>query len=113
VKRNRFIALDGAVKSVNRALEAKARDLAGLKGYVTNLAACPDGTQVTAGFVIGSYHRLFEIEKSFRMSKSDLQARPIYHRKRDSIEAHLTICSRPWRSAGGSKHGRAGQSGSS
>ena len=25
------------------------------------------------------------------MSKSDLQARPIYHRKRDSIEAHLTI----------------------
>jgi hypothetical protein len=25
------------------------------------------------------------------MAKSDLQARPIYHRKRDSIEAHLTI----------------------
>jgi hypothetical protein len=43
VKRNRFIALDGAVKSANRELEAKARDLAGLKGYVTNLAACPDG----------------------------------------------------------------------
>ena len=91
VKRNRFIALDGAAKSVNRELEAKARNLAGLKGYVTNLAACPDGTPVTADFVIGSYHRLFEIEKSFRMSKSDLQARPIYHRKRDSIEAHLTI----------------------
>lgn len=31
------------------------------------------------------------LEKSFRMSKHDLQARPIYHRKRDSIEAHLTI----------------------
>ena len=29
--------------------------------------------------------------ESFRMSKSDLQARPIYHHKRDSIEAHLTI----------------------
>jgi transposase len=41
--------------------------------------------------VIGAYHRLFEIERSFRMVKSDLQARPIYHRKRDSIEAHLTI----------------------
>ena len=91
VKRNRFIALDGAVKSVNRELEAKARDLAGLKGYVTNLAACPDGTPVTPEFVIGSYHELLNIEKSFRMSKSDLQARPIYHRKRDSIEAHLTI----------------------
>jgi len=91
VKRNRFIALDGAVKSVNRELEAKARDLAGLKGYLTNLAACPDGTPVTAEFVISSHRRLFEIEKSFRMSQSDLQARPIYHRKRDSIEAHLTI----------------------
>jgi transposase len=91
VKRNRFIALDGAVKSVNRELEAKARDLAGLKGYVTNLTACPDGTPVTPEFVISSYHELWNIEKSFRMSKSDLQARPIYHRKRDSIEAHLTI----------------------
>jgi len=91
VKRNRFIALDGAAKSVNRELEAKARDLAGLKGYVTNLAACPDGGPVTADFVIGSYHQLWNIGKSFRMSKSDLQARPVYHRKRDSIEAHLTI----------------------
>ena len=38
------IAFDDAVKSVNRQFEAKARDLAGLKGYATNLAACPDGT---------------------------------------------------------------------
>jgi len=91
VKRNRFIKLDGAAKSVNRELEAKARDLAGLKGYITNLAACPDGTPVTPDFVIGSYRRLFEIEKSFRMAKSDLQARPVYHHLRDSIEAHLTI----------------------
>jgi hypothetical protein len=29
--------------------------------------------------------------KAFRISESDLQARPIYHRKGDSIEAHLTI----------------------
>jgi len=91
VKRNRFIQLSGATKSVNRELEEKARTLAGIKGYVTNLAACPDGTPVTAEFVIASYHQLFQIEKSFRMAKSDLQARPIYHRKRDSIEAHLTI----------------------
>ena len=47
VKRSRFIALDGAVKSVNRDLEAKARDLAGLKGYVTNLA--PRRAAVAAG----------------------------------------------------------------
>ena len=91
VKRNRFIRLTGATRTVNRDLEAKARALAGLKGYVTNLAACPDGTPVTPEFVIGSYHQLFQIERSFRMAKSDLQARPVYHRTRDSIEAHLTI----------------------
>jgi hypothetical protein len=91
VKRNRFIQLSGATKSVNRGLEQKARALAGLKGYITNLQACPDGTPVAAEFVISSYHQLFQIEKSFRMAKSDLQARPIYHRTRDSIEAHLTI----------------------
>ena len=76
---------------MNRELEEKARALAGIKGYVTNLRACPDGTPVTAEFVISACHQLFQIEKSFRMAKSDLQARPVYHRKRDSIEAHLTI----------------------
>ena len=40
---------------------------------------------------MGAYHQLWQIEKSFRMSKRDLRARPIYHHKRDSIEAHLTI----------------------
>jgi hypothetical protein len=57
---------------------------------VTNLAACPEGRPVTAEFVIDAYHRLFQIEKSFRISKPDLAARPIYHHQRDSIEAHLT-----------------------
>jgi transposase len=41
--------------------------------------------------VIDAYHRLFHIEKSFRMSKHDLRARPIYHHKRESIDAHLTV----------------------
>jgi Transposase DDE domain len=91
VKRNRFIRLTGGTRTVNRQLEAKARALAGLKGYVTNLRTCPDGTPVTPEFVIGSYHQLFQVERSFRMAKSDLQARPVYHRTRDSIEAHLTI----------------------
>jgi hypothetical protein len=85
VKRNRFIKLTGATKSVNRELEVKARALAGWKGYTTNL------TDQSAEFVIGAYHQLWRIEKSFRMSKHDLQARPIYHHKRESIDAHLTI----------------------
>ena len=62
VKRNRFIQLAGGQKSVNRDLEAKARALAGLKGYITNIA------DPAPGFVIGAYHRLFQIEKSFRMA---------------------------------------------
>jgi transposase len=85
VKRNRFIKLTGETKSVNRDLEAKARSLAGWKGYTTNL------TNQTAQFVIDAYHQLWRIEKSFRMSKHDLRARPIYHHKRESIDAHLTI----------------------
>jgi len=41
--------------------------------------------------VIGAYHQLWHIEKSFRMSKHDLRARPIYNHKRESIDAHLVI----------------------
>ena len=67
VKRNRFVQLTGATKTINRDLEAKARALAGLKGYVTNLEA------PTAEYVIGAYHQLWQIEKSFRMSKTDLR----------------------------------------
>jgi hypothetical protein len=52
VKRDRFIALSGATKTVNRALEGKARSLAGIKGYVTNL----DPQVADAPFVIGAYH---------------------------------------------------------
>lgn len=85
VKRNRFVTLTGAEKTVNRDLENKARALAGIKGYVTNL------TSESPDFVIGAYHRLLQVEKSFRMSKSDLKARPIYARVRDSIDAHLQI----------------------
>ncbi len=85
VKRNRYIQLAGATKTVNRTLEAKTRALAGWKGYTTNL------TDDTSQFVIDAYHQLWRIEKSFRMSKHDLQARPIYHHLRESIEAHLSI----------------------
>ena len=91
VKRNWFIRLAGGIKTVNRVLEGKARDLAGVKGYVINLAACPDGRPVTAEFMIGACRRLFQTGKSSRMSRRDLQARPACHHRRDSIEAHLTI----------------------
>lgn len=85
IKRNRYIDLAAPNKKVNYALAAKHRALAGIKGYETDLTTLP------AEEVIGHYRRLFNIEKSFRMSKSDLKARPIYARKQDSITAHLNI----------------------
>jgi hypothetical protein len=63
----------------------QGRALAGIKGYVTNIA------DPTSEQVIAADQQLFQIEKSFRMAKSDLATRPIYHRTKDSIEAHLTI----------------------
>ena len=84
VKRNRFISLTSERKILNQNLIAKAYALAGIKGYVTNLNLPPEE-------IIDAYHQLFNVEASFRMAKSDLKARPIFHRKRDAIEAHLTV----------------------
>ena len=76
VKRNRFIQLSGGTRSVNRELEQKARALAGLKGYITNLRACPDGTPVTAEFVIGAYHQLYQIENPSGCPKATCRPGP-------------------------------------
>jgi transposase len=54
---------------------------------VTNIPA----TLMPAGEVIASYHELWQVEASFRMAKSDLRARPMFHHTRDAIEAHLTV----------------------
>ncbi len=66
---------------------ARARRLVGLKGYVTNIPA----NLMPADEVSTSYHDLWTVEQSIRMSKTDLRARPIFARTRDAIEAHLTI----------------------
>jgi transposase len=57
----------------------------GLKGYVTNSKLQPKE-------VIENYNQLWHIEKAFRISKTDLKIRPIYHRLRNRIEAHICIC---------------------
>ncbi|WP_332603744.1 IS1634 family transposase, partial [Arthrobacter sp. S2(2024)] len=83
----RFIKTSNGSRSLDEASLARARRLVGLKGYVTNI---PLGV-MPAGEVIASYHDLWHVEQSFRMSKTDLRARPMFHRTRDAIEAHLTI----------------------
>ena len=82
--RTKFLTIKAKSKQLNQRLIDKAKALAGIKGYVTNLDI-PDEE------VIAYYHQLFQIEATFRMAKSDLRARPIYHQNRDAIEAHLTI----------------------
>ena len=56
----------------------------GLKGYITN-------TRLNDKQVIENYKNLWHIEKAFRMSKTDLRIRPIYHRLQSRIEAHICI----------------------
>ena len=84
LRKTKFLSIKTKDKRLNQALIDKARALAGIKGYITNLDA--PGAQV-----ISAYHQLWHVEKSFRMSKSDLKARPVFFHTRDSIEAHLTI----------------------
>ncbi len=83
----RFVKTTGNARTLDEAALARARRLVGLKGYVTNIPA----QLMPAGEVIGSYHELWHVEASFRMSKTDLAARPMFVRTRDVIEAHLTI----------------------
>ena len=86
-RRPRFVTGSRDALRLDEAALARARRLAGLKGYVTNIPA----STMEAGEVIASYHELWHIEQSFRMSFRDLKARPIFHHTRDAIEAHLTI----------------------
>jgi len=56
----------------------------GLKGYVTNC-------ELTPKEITDNYKNLWHIEKAFRMSKIDFRIRPIYHRLRHRIEAHICL----------------------
>ena len=85
--KTRFVKTDNGARSLDEASLARARRLVGLKGYVTNIPA----DLATASEIIGNYHDLWRVEQSFRMSKTDLRARPMFHHTRDAIEAHLTI----------------------
>ena len=83
----RFVKNAGATPALDEKALARARRLAGLKGYVTNIPV----SVMPPAEVISRYHDLWHVEQSFRMSKTDLAARPMFVRTRDAIEAHLTI----------------------
>jgi transposase len=73
---------------LNISLIEKRKLLLGIKGYCTDL---PEN-QLSNKQVIERYHQLWRVEQSFRMSKFDLEARPIYHQKQEAIRSHILIC---------------------
>lgn len=82
---NKYLLLEGEMRiSINKQKYEADAQWDGLKGYLTN-------TQLTKEEVIENYNELWQIEKAFRISKTDLRMRPIYHRIRRRIEAHICI----------------------
>lgn len=85
INRFRFLKKSSNQKyTINKELIDKACKLEGIKGYITN-------TNLTEADIIDKYHNLWKIENCFRITKSDLVARPVFHHLDESIKAHLVI----------------------
>lgn len=83
---NKYLKMEGDVSiSIDRAKYEADAVWDGIKGYVTN-------TKLSKKEVIENYRNLWYIERAFRMNKTDLEIRPIYHRLKNRIEAHICIC---------------------
>jgi transposase len=82
---NKFLRIQGSatVSIEDSKIQADAK-WDGLKGYVTNTDLSPDK-------VIANYRHLWQIERAFRISKTDLLIRPIHHYLKHRIEAHICI----------------------
>ena len=82
---NKYLKMEGDI-TVKIDYEKFNQDVVwdGVKGYVTN-------AKITNQQVLDNYKNLWHIEKAFRMSKTDLRIRPVYHRLRHRIEAHICI----------------------
>ena len=82
---NKYLKLEGDVKiSIDKEKYSADAKWDGLKGYTTN-------TALTKEEIIDNYNHLWHIEKAFRISKTDLRIRPIFHRLKRRIEAHICI----------------------
>lgn len=82
--RYRFLKTKKKTMSVNEELITKAEKLEGIKGYMTN-------TDLPELTIIDRYHDLWRIENAFRITKSDLEARPIFLHLDETIKAHVVI----------------------
>ena len=78
---------DNKIKvEINEKAIEKAKKLAGYNMIITS------ETRMTASEIYAAYHNLWRIEESFRVMKSQLDARPVYLQKRDTITGHFLIC---------------------
>ncbi len=82
---NKFLELKGEIEvKLNRKKIQEDKKWDGLKGYITNANLKPED-------IVENYRHLWQIEKAFRISKTDLRVRPIYHFRKRRIEAHICI----------------------
>jgi transposase len=88
VKRVKFIASGENKMGLNEKLIDKTTKLLGIKGYYTDI----EENIASSNIIINRYHELYKIEQAFRVSKSDLQTRPIFHFKEEPIKLHVLIC---------------------
>lgn len=87
-KKLKFIQTKNQKVMLNEKLIDKTKKILGIKGYYTNL----EETVADNKTIIERYHELYKIEQAFRVSKNDLQTRPIFHFKEQPIKLHVLIC---------------------
>lgn len=83
---NKFIKMEGETTvELNHEMIEKNATWDGLKGYLTN-------TSLPANEVLDAYHNLWNVEHAFRITKSKIEIRPMFHFTKKRIEAHICIC---------------------
>ena len=88
IRKSKYIMVEntGKVMGIDQTKIDEEKQFDGLKGYFTTMKDIPSEE------IIKQYRNLWKVEKAFRMSKSDLRERPVYHRLKQRIEAHLLLC---------------------
>jgi hypothetical protein len=84
----KFVKAYNEKLGLNEELVKKSTKLLGVKGYYTDL----EERDLPSNKVIERYHELYKVEQAFRVAKSDLETRPIFHFKDEPIKLHLLIC---------------------
>lgn len=82
---NKFLTMEGDIRvklDAQKVIDDQKWD--GLKGYLTNC-------NLTKEEIIQNYGQLWNIERAFRITKSELKIRPVYHRRQRRIEAHICL----------------------